>query len=133
MTFVEPARFLAGQTAGRGQPTWLYSFGYVPTALRSGQSGAGHASELAFVFGNLDVLIKPATAEDEAAAVLVGDYWTAFAKTGDPNGPGRPAWPRYDAAHDQRLEITTTGRAAQGSAGGAPLDALRAHFAAANR
>ncbi|HEV7384675.1 MAG TPA: carboxylesterase family protein [Phenylobacterium sp.] len=133
MTFVEPARFLAGQTAGRGQLTWLYSFGYVPTALRPGQTGAGHASELAFVFGNLDVLIKPATAEDEAAAVLVGDYWTAFAKTGDPNGPGRPAWPRYDAAHDQRLEITTTGRAAQGSAGGAPLDALRAHFAAANR
>jgi hypothetical protein len=28
-----------------------------------------------------------------------------FAKTGNPNGPGLPAWPRYQAAGDQYLEF----------------------------
>ena len=129
LTFVEPARYLAAQAAGHGQPTWLYSFGYVPTAQRGSQKGAGHATELAFVFGNLGVLAKPATPEDEQAAALIGDYWTAFAKTGDPNGTGRPAWPRYDAKADQRLEISITGAAAPGPAGGPGLDAIRDHFA----
>lgn len=129
LTFVEPARFLAAQTAGRGQPTWLYSFGYVPTAQRASQKGAGHATELAFVFGNLGVLAKPATPEDEQAAALVGDYWTAFARTGDPNGAGRPAWPRYDAKTNRRLEISITGAATAGPAGGSGVDAIRDHFA----
>ena len=79
------------------------------------------------MFGDLAAAgdIDP-TPADEAAARLVGDYWTAFARTGDPNGGGRPAWPAYARGADQRLSIGNDGAAAS-SAGTAALDALGAH------
>ena len=34
-------------------------------------------------------------------------YWVNFAKTGDPNGPGLPAWQRFEP-DDQRLQVLDT-------------------------
>jgi para-nitrobenzyl esterase len=127
-TFVEPARYLAGEQAARGQPTWLYSFAYVPEAKRKSLKGAPHASELAFVFDNLSALDIAATPADEAAAALVGDYWTTFARTGAPKGSGRPAWPAYSRQADTRLAITIDGAVADKPETG-PLDAIGAHYA----
>ncbi|WP_172448499.1 carboxylesterase/lipase family protein [Caulobacter mirabilis] len=121
--FVEPARRLAGFQAQAGAPTWLYSFGYVPEAKRKSLKGAPHASELAFVFGNLSALDVKTTPADEAAATLVGDYWTTFAKGGDPNGSGRATWPAYGRAADTLLSFTNDGPAAAKPDAG-PLDAI---------
>jgi para-nitrobenzyl esterase len=51
------------------------------------------------------------TPQDEKVAQIVNAYWAAFAKSGDPNGPGRPKWPAYDAAHDRLIEFTAGGEA----------------------
>ncbi|MBP7705064.1 MAG: carboxylesterase family protein [Caulobacter sp.] len=125
MTFVEPARHLAGLQAAAGAPTWLYSFGYVPEAKRKSQKGAPHASDLAFVFGNLSALDVKTTAADEAAATLIGDYWVAFARAGDPNGAGRAAWPAYRRDADELLSFTNDG-ATTGKPAAAVLDAIGA-------
>ena len=39
----------------------------------------------------------------------MADYWTSFAAAGDPNGPGRPAWPEFGAEPDRLLEFTNHG------------------------
>jgi para-nitrobenzyl esterase len=69
------------------------------------QGTAAHADDTPYVFGNL-----PATATDDDRRVseLQMTAWTRFAATGNPNGDGVPAWPRYDEAADAYLEIGAT-------------------------
>lgn len=51
-----------------------------------------HGDEVAYAFGTLDVYGKPWTEFDYLMSDTVVDYWTTFAKTGNPNCPGRPEW-----------------------------------------
>ncbi len=128
VAFVEPARSLARVQAEHGGAVYLYSFGYVATAKRKAGQGAGHASDVAFVFGNLEAAGGAVSADDRAMARLVGDDWVRFAKTGDPNAPGAPAWPAYAAAKDLRLEFQLDGSRAAKPSDAAALDAIAAHY-----
>jgi para-nitrobenzyl esterase len=49
------------------------------------------------------------TPTDKVMGGLASGYWAQFGKTGDPNGEGRPAWPRYDPALDRILHFTNSG------------------------
>jgi para-nitrobenzyl esterase len=42
-------------------------------------------------------------------AELISAYLVSFAKTGDPNGNGRPQWPRQDPAVDKLINFTNDG------------------------
>jgi para-nitrobenzyl esterase len=71
-------------------------------------NGSGHGSEIAYVFrtlGAAGAVFGPPTAprpEDRKMSELMSSYWTNFAKTGDPNGPGLPSWPAFTTS-DQRV------------------------------
>lgn len=107
---VEPSRHLADVTARAGQPTWWYRFSYVPESQRARLSGAPHALDIAFTFDIPDALVgNQVTAADRAMGELTSAYWVSFAKTGDPNGEGRPQWPRHDPAIDRVMNFTNTG------------------------
>jgi para-nitrobenzyl esterase len=108
---LEPARFVAATLADQGLPAFEYRFSYVASSMRSQwQAGAPHATEIPYVFDTVAVKYgKDLTSEDEAIARAANSYWVNFARSGDPNGPGLPHWPRYDAAKDELMDFTAQG------------------------
>ena len=109
-TMIEPARFVVKTMAAAGQRAYEYRFSYVAACMRKQWKGAPHATEIPFVFDTVAAKYgKDLAPEDEATAKAAIAYWVAFAKTGDPNGEGRPKWPAYDAAHDILLDFTMEG------------------------
>jgi para-nitrobenzyl esterase len=124
--FGEPARWLAGQTAKRGMPTYLYRFSVVSAKAPKGlQGGAVHASDRQYVFKTLNASPWPTDARDAGLADTISAYWVAFAKTGDPNGEGRPSWPRYDE-RDELINFTNDGPLAETTPDAAALDFIAA-------
>jgi para-nitrobenzyl esterase len=122
---VEPARLLARLASAAGQPTWAYRFSYVASSLRKSVKGALHATEIPFVFETVRAKYGDATtAEDQALAAAANAYWVAFARTGDPNGDGRPRWPAYSEKDDVVLDFAVTGPMAKADPWKARLDLI---------
>jgi para-nitrobenzyl esterase len=63
--------------------------------------GAYHGADVQYFF-NRDGKPAPFTPAQQALSQAMIGYWTQFAKTGDPNSPGRPVWAPYDPATDER-------------------------------
>jgi para-nitrobenzyl esterase len=112
----EPARFAANAFAANGSPVYLYRFSYVQSAMRERmRTGAPHGGEIAYVFGTLTARPGAAlTPEDLGVSRMAQTYWVNFAKTGDPNGPGLPTWPRHEAGKDQIFDFRPDGSAGAG-------------------
>ncbi|XP_062598067.1 bile salt-activated lipase-like [Saccostrea cucullata] len=66
-----------------GLPSWFH--------------GTGHGSELMFLFdvGDLIALSPTLSAKQAAFSVQLIEYWTNFAKTGNPNSPHKADWLPY--------------------------------------
>jgi para-nitrobenzyl esterase len=109
--WAEPARFTARAFAAKGVPAYIYLFSYVSPSMQGRMRyGAAHGSEIPYVFDNLSARAgAPVPFQDQAVAHMANTYWANFAKTGDPNGPGLPKWPRYDPSKDEILEFRPDG------------------------
>ena len=65
--------------------------------------GASHFAELWYMFDHLNQDAWRWSAGDRQLARQMSNYWTNFAKDGDPNGAGLPLWPAFDGGSVLRM------------------------------
>lgn len=69
-----------------------------------------HGLDMPYLF-DLDMIWNPypeLNAEQHGLSATMIDYWSAFARTGNPNGQGRPRWAEYGAS-GKVLGLSTAG------------------------
>ncbi len=105
--FSEPTRFVARKHAGHGSATYRYLFDYVSEEAEPPEEGE-EGQEIRYVFGTLGVHSGLYSRQDREISNTMRTYWTNFARDGDPNGSGVPAW-RAQSVRDDLLLISNSG------------------------
>lgn len=70
--------------------------------------GSPHGQDVAYVFQHLDTSKPDLTKNDLEISDAMSAYWTNFAKYGDPNGRGIPAWPTFSNAKPEVMYFGKT-------------------------
>jgi para-nitrobenzyl esterase len=103
-----PAVIEAELRAAQGSPAFAYQLNW-RSPQDGGKWGTPHGTDIPLVFGNLEApvdLIGTQVGTGERSrkmAARMGDAFIAFARNGDPNTRGLPAWERYELARRQTL------------------------------
>ena len=95
-------------TVSHSGPAYVYDFVHIPAEPATPCSygcGAGHGAEIPYVFDQLAQDPRAWTADDRMVAERMVTYWTNFAKSGNPNGPGLPVWPGFDGSDSSVIRL----------------------------
>ncbi|MGC4074076.1 MAG: carboxylesterase/lipase family protein [Nibricoccus sp.] len=84
---------------------WVYYLHW-PSPVDGGKWRTPHTLDIPFVFDNLaqDRLTAPVASDIQSLADRMSDALIAFARTGNPQTPALPAWPKHDL-HDRPAMI----------------------------
>jgi para-nitrobenzyl esterase len=107
-------RWLEAQAATGNTPVFRYRLDLGSPGDKNHKAilGAFHSDDIEYVFNTLDS--RPEAAwrpEDRKLSDQIGAYWTNFARTGDPNGPGLPQWPTYKPEQWQVMHLDANSEA----------------------
>ena len=123
---VAGARTMSATIADKGVPVYEYRFSYVADSIRNPTTPeAHHASDIPFFFHTEAIKYADRTTPtDVGMGRTISAYVVNFARTGDPNGPGLPAWPRYARSEDRLMDFDAANQALpQKDPWGADIDA----------
>jgi para-nitrobenzyl esterase len=86
------------KAAQQAAPVFMYQLTW-ETPVARGRLKSPHAIEIPLIFDNVEKARSFVGRGDEPQVVAdqMSSAWLAFARTGDPNTAGVPAWPAYDA------------------------------------
>ena len=87
-----------------------YEYQFDRAAPGRESAGAVHGAEVPYVFGAPNGgRGANYTDTDRELSSAIQQYWTNFAKNGDPNRPGLPKWSKFDSASRPYMEFTDRG------------------------
>ncbi len=100
---------LADAKAQQPAPVHLAWFGWQPP-LFDGRMRAFHCLDICFWFANTDLMLTHTGggARPRKLAASMAGMLLQFMRSGDPNGAGLPAWPRYTTARGETMVLDDT-------------------------
>lgn len=109
--FKMPSLWIA-DAHSRHSPVWMYRFDHATPMLKAARIGAGHATELPYVFGNFGTFDRDPTfwlggrKAAMAVSARIMKRWVAFARHGVPAAlDGSKHWPPYSEPARSTLVI----------------------------